>query len=82
MAKLAASNRRRVWMVILTGELAITAWMIWNCYQLGGCSSALCVPTGSALGATCLLVGLKTFLAFLGADAAAWLLIRNDRKKF
>ena len=74
-------HSQRRWAIAVGVETIISLGVVWNCYRLGGCSSALCVPTGSALQATCVLVGLKVLLAFLGGTLVVALAVRRDKKK-
>jgi hypothetical protein len=83
MARTKSSGLQRnqvMWAGVILVEIGIALFFIWNCYQANGCQTDQCVPTGFAIGSTCLLVGAKVLGAFVGADAVVgWMISREPK---
>lgn len=67
-------------MVVILCEVLIAQAFIWSCFLQGACKSDQCVPTGSNLSQTCVLVGIKVLLPLLLATGIVAILIKIDKK--
>ena len=75
-------NRRsiRLVLIILALEIVVSIVVGLLCFARGNCGSD-CIEIGYGVSNVCIWVGVKTLLAFIGANAVIWFLLSINKKK-